>query len=354
MPAIKSNPNLVTAFFHAASGQSAIEADKGILRGVKLMEVGHVATFKGEDGKPKTVTITPAHISALLGHAGNRALPIHHTHEWFDAQEAANADSVESNARMGSLKNFSRDNGGNLIADAFLNLDRQAARDLLFGAAHNPEDNCFSAVFSYRKDDPQCMPINFRAADVVPSGAATTALFTENTNTLPMDDDLISQLAEACKDPHKLAAFKALMKSVASASAIDTAADDASAATMESDAGVTDADKKPEDDQKPALMRAITRVNRAHARQTATLRADTLRDAEALLTKNLGKGGKFHIPTDDSVNGDEYTAKLAKYTETAKGNSVLGAFRLLKDHPELTPAHEAATRARMAKLSPQH
>jgi len=351
VPATKTNPNLRTAFFRATGGQSAIDAENGILRGVKLMEVGHVATFKGEDGKAKSVTITPAHIAALLGHAGNRALPIHETHEWFDAQDGPNADSAELNARIGCLKSFRKDEQGNLIADAFFQAG--AKRDsILWAAEHNPEDTMFSAVFSYRKDDPQCLPINFRAADVVPCGAATTALFSDNTNpdNMPPAEITLAQLQSLLATPEGKAMLQGCLDGHSKAA--DTAADESAAAAMESDAGVTDADKKPEDSQTAALMRCVARMSRAFQRQLAEARADVGIKAEAAATALLGKGGKFQVSTGNEVS-DEYTATLAKFL-AVEPNPQKAAFAMLKKHPELTPAHENATRARMAKLIPQH
>jgi len=121
---------------------------------------------------------------------------------------------------------------------------------------------------------------------------------------------------------------------------------------MEADAGVTEADKKPEDAQKPALMRATARMTRAFSRKLEEARADVGIKAEAAATALLGKGGKFQVSTGNEVS-DEYTATLAKFL-AVESNPQKAAFAMLKKHPELTPAHENATRARMAKLIPQH
>lgn len=329
MPTTKTNPNLRTAFFRATGGQSAIDTENGILRGVKLMDVGSVATFKGEDGKAKSVTITPRHIDALLSHAGNRALPIHETHEWFDAQDGPNADSAELNARIGCLKSFRKDTAGNLVADAFFQAG--AKRDsILWAAEHNPEDTMFSAVFSYRKDDPQCLPINFRAADVVPCGAATTALFSETTETTNSMD--INELIAALADPKVQDAVAAIIKSHKA----DTSAaeDESAAATMEADAGVTDADKKPEDAQSPALMRSVARMSRAFKRQLAEARADVGIKAEAAATALLGKGGKFQVSGGEGGSDEVETALASQIAAGAKDRAT-AIFRLAKDKPEL-------------------
>jgi hypothetical protein len=300
VPVAKSKSNLATAFFHASYGATGIEKEAGILRGVKIMEVGHVANFKGEDGSRKSVKITPAHIDALLAHAGNRALPIHETHEWFDAEGESNADSVERSARIGSLKSFRRDASGHLIADAVLNLDKQPARDLLFGAEHNPEDNCFSAVFSYRKDDPQCMPINFRAADVVPSGAATTALFSEDTTNTTMDDqEFLQKLEAALASPTIHAAITAMVKAT-------------KPQKEDSVPDPTPDPEKDESDQSPALMAQFKKLL---ADERVAILADADLASKASVTALLGKGGAGFKPSGE---GDPNATATAKFTAAVR------------------------------------
>jgi len=160
----------------------------------------------------------------------------------------------------------------------------------------------------------------------------------------------ISELISALDDPKVKDALKAILKSHKGAE--DVAADESAAATMEADAGVTDADKKPEDAQAPALMRATARMSRAFKRQIAEVTAGIGIKAEAAATALLGKGGKFQVSAGNEVS-DEYTATLAKFL-AVESNPQKAAFAMLKKHPELTPAHENATRARMAKLIPQH
>jgi len=345
-----------TAFFRVSPSQAAIDAENGILKGVKLMEVGKLATFADDEGKPKSVTITDAHISALLAHAGNRAIPIHQTHEWFNAQGKENADSVELSARIGALKSFRKDENGDLIADAYFKAGKERD-DIIWAAQHNPEDSMFSAVFNYAKNDPNCIPQNFRAADVVPCGAATTALFSaDNTNNNKSMD--ISELIAALDDPKVKEALKAIIKSHKDASeeVTDTAEDITEAAAMESDAGVTDTDTKPEDDSKPAIMRAQLRIARVNTRLTAALKADRAAilaeaktQAAGEATALLGKGG-FIKQGEANAGASTYTATLAKFT-AVESNPVKAAMLMLRKHPELQPQHDEATRARLAKLN---
>lgn len=337
---------LSTAILRSASGAVVIDSEAGVIRGVKLMELGKLARFSGEGGKAKQVTITNEHISALLSHAGNRSIPIHDSHEWFDAQDKPNADSVEMNARIGALKAFRRDDAGNLIADAHLNKAKPAALDLLWGAEANPEDNCFSVVFNYLKDDPNCIPQNFRAGDRVPSGAATTALFSETQTESDMTkDETLALLREE---------LPSILKTALLSEKKETTEEETTATAMESDAGVTDADKKPEDEQKPALMRSAIRCERARNRKFAENQAALLSEMDTKIkaseTALLGRG-PFLQPGDDKKNSDTYTATLATYKDASKGNEVLAVARMLKDKPELLPEYETRQRARCAKLS---
>jgi len=315
------------------------------------MEKGTIANFADNSGNKHTVTISDKHINALMSHAGNRSVPIHKTHEWLQAEGKPNADSVEMDSRIGALKNFRKNNNGDLIADAYLK-DGADRQDILWMAKNNPENTMFSAVYNFKSNDPDCLPTNFRAGDIVPDGASVTALFS-TTTTDPMD---INELIEALKDPKVQAAVSAIIKSHKE-DAADSDSDTAAAAEMESDAGVTEADKKKEDDQKPALMRAALRCNRALVRQSKSIAIDET----ALLAKAKTAGeagatavigsGKF-IKADASDPGaDEYTAALSEYKKTAPSDTV-AAMRLLKDKPHLFEAHNNHTRARMAKLVP--
>ncbi len=345
-----------TAFFRATPGSVSIDKENGILRGVKVMEVGVMACFTGADGKPWRTKITPAHIDALLGFAGNRTAPAHYTHEWHDAEakKQSDADSVELAARCGAWKNFRKDENGNAVADAYLRNDDHR-EEILFAAEHDPENLMASAVFSYDPQDNTAMPTSFRCVDFVPVGAATTALFSEADPNQTNMDDIISQLAEACKDPHKLAAFKALMKSVESASKDE--GEESAAAEMESAAGVEDGDKKKEDGDKPALMRACIRVARALTRKTDSVAVNEtalLAKAEvagkAGATALLGKSG-FHIQDGGTEGADKYTATLALFT-AKEPNEQRAVFAMLKAHPEFTAEHDAKMRERVAKLRP--
>lgn len=332
MPSVADKPKLkAVAFFHVAYGEEAIDKDAGILRGVKLMEIGKLASFGGPDGKSKSVTIADAHISALLGHAGNRAIPIHLTHDWHDSQGKPNADTIEMSARIGSLKTIRRDATGNLVADAYLK-EGQTRSDILFGAEHNPEDTMFSVVFSYDPADANCLPLNFRCADIVPQGAATTALFSETQTTAKMALTL-DDLKELLSTPEGAAYMGGILKAhgkMKKDAAADAGDDGASDSSSDSAPAATAAALKKFKDDLTAEF---------ETKKTALL-AEVETKAQAAATALLGKGG--YTQSGGGGQADDAEAKLAAYM--APGNISRGTaiMRFAHDKPEEYNAARAA------------
>jgi hypothetical protein len=198
----------------------------------------------------------------------------------------------------------------------------------MWGAKEDPENMMLSAVFSYDPKDPRAMPLDLQAADLVETGAATTALFSEPNNTNTMTPDEIKDFVRA-----ELKAALAVEKPE-----METEVEMAAAA--EAEAGVTDADKKPEDEGKPAAMRAALRIHRATVRlTTAALAAnqeETITKAEAKFSQAIGSG-KFNIPSAES--GDEVAKALAAYSGLSKPLAIL---KLAKDKPEVYNAFRAS------------
>lgn len=282
------------------------------------MQVGKLANFEGADGKPEKVTITTAHIDALMSHAGNRAIPVHLTHDWFNFKGQPNADTIEMKARVGALKSLRKDEFGDLVGDVYLK-DGAERNDIIWGAKNNPEDNMISAVFGYRKDDPQFMPTDFKAADIVQKGAGVYALFSEtDTETKPMADLSPETLAPLLDDPKIKGVIQGMIDGHSKAEA---KMEDDEEAAMEDAAGVTDADKKPDDEQKPALMRFYARAGRAFKRQKAELSAtktailaEAKIQSEAATTALLGKGGFLR----QTGEGGEDATSTAKFNAAVK------------------------------------
>lgn len=268
--------------------QERIDAELSVIYGVRLCEVGKVAKFNGPDGKLRTAEITAEHADAFLAHAGNRAIPVHWTHDYLSD------DKDRLHAKVGALKNFRKDELGNPIADFYV-APSEYRETILWGAKEDPENMMLSAVFSYDPKDPKALPMDFQAADLVECGAATTALFSE-TQTKPntMTDEDKAEVAKMIAD-----AIAAAMKTDETT---DAEAEIATAA--EADAGVTEADKKKEDENKPATLRAALRIGRASHRLTLAAlaekleasKAETVTLAAAQFTAALGKSGSFTPP----------------------------------------------------------
>jgi hypothetical protein len=301
--------------------QERIDADNSVIYGVRLCEVGKVARFNGPDGKPRTAEITSDHADAFLAHAGNRSIPVHWTHDYLSD------DKDRLHAKVGALKNFRKDENGNPIADLYV-APSEYKDAIMWGAKEDPENMMLSAVFSYDPKDPRAMPLDLQAADLVETGAATTALFSEPNNTNTMTPDEIKALV-AAEIASALAANKPEMETEVEM-----------AAAAEAEAGVTDADKKPEDEGKPAAMRAALRIHRATVRlTTAALAAnqeETITKAEAKFSQAIGSG-KFNIPSAES--GDEVAKALAAYSGLSKPLAIL---KLAKDKPEVYNAFRAS------------
>jgi len=308
---------------HASFSQDSINGD--VLLGVKIAELGKVACFSGPDGKPRYATITPAFVDALLSHAGSRSIPVHWTHDY----KQGNGDALH--AKVGKLKDIRKDSEGNPIADLHL-APGQYKETALWNAEHDPENMMLSPVFSYDPSDKDSTPLDFQAADLVECGAATTALFsalpdanqqTQKTNTMD-----INELIAALGDPAVKTALKAILDSheEAAPAAPDTA-------EMEATAGVTADDKKPEDDNQPALMAAFARCNRAIKRQLETAKGEAVVLAEAKFTAALGSG-KFTLPAAPAAKDEVEEAIAAQISAGAKDRST-AIFRLAKDKPEI-------------------
>ena len=266
--------------------QERIDAELSVIYGVRLCEVGKVAKFNGPDGKLRTAEITAEHADAFLAHAGNRAIPVHWTHDYLSD------DKDRLHAKVGALKNFRKDELGNPIADFYV-APSEYRETILWGAKEDPENMMLSAVFSYDPKDPKALPMDFQAADLVECGAATTALFSE-TQTKP----------NTMTDEDKAEVAKMIADAIAAAMKTDETTDAEIATAAEADAGVTEADKKKEDENKPATLRAALRIGRASHRLTLAAlaekleasKAETVTLAAAQFTAALGKSGSFTPP----------------------------------------------------------
>ena len=262
---------MATAALQFSFLQSSIDADKGVIRGVKIAELGKVAVFKGPDGKPRKAEITKEHADAFLAHAGNRAIPVHWTHDYLSD------DADRLHAKVGALKNFRKDGDGNPIADFYV--APTDYRDNIFWSAENdPENMMFSAVFSYDPKDPKSLPQDFQAADLVECGAATTALFSQPNNTMTAEE-IKSHVAEAVKSA--LAEYA-------------TKADESAKAELASA-------KQSADAEIAALKAELSGVDAKIEAKAKEVAAAELTLAEARFAANIGKSGSFKPEGDNKI-----------------------------------------------------
>lgn len=315
------------ACFQALLSSGTIDAENGIITGVHVLENGKLATFEGPDGKVKSVTITSKHVNALLKHAGNRTLQVHLSHDWYGTE-----DGIKS--QVARLKNHRVENG-NLVADLYL-APGDYRDTALWNAQNDPGGMMLSAVFGYLPNDPECIPQDYKAADIVETGAGVTALFsahkTLHTAKLMEVADLVTLLA----DPAVKTAIKAIVDSHEDAA---PAADEV--AEMEDAAGVTPSDDEKKDTSPSAMMKrfckaAIVVAKLAKSKTIISDEQETalLTKAEASFVKKIGSGKiQLNLSADkDTQDGEAYiTAQLAADCP----NRATAIARMSKDKPEV-------------------
>lgn len=308
-----------------------IDRENGIVRDCILAENGKLAVFKGTDGKAKKLLMTPALIASLMAlFSADGQTTAHWTHDWIESGR----DGLMS--KVATFRGFKLNDAGHLVADAHLwPTDKREA--ILHAAENDPAGMMISTVFDYDGGEKDAIAKRVHAADFVEIGASTTALLaklsttnTQNTMT-PEDLEKLGDMIDK-KITAALAEFKPTPESE----------DLAALTAAETEAGVTEADKKKEDEGKPAALRAALRIARASHRQTlaalASNQDETLTKAEARFTATLGKS-KFAVQADDK--GADLEAALEAYTATgaSRGTAIM---RLAKDKPEIYNAAKAS------------
>lgn len=274
----------------------------GVISGVRLMEVNRTAHFKGADGKPKSIEITPELISGLLAHAGNRSIPSHLSHDHF------NADTDAIHARLGSVKNIRVDEAGNMVGDLHT-MPNENGKLALWLAENDPENAAMSAIFDYNailKDGKTfAHPLNFQTADLVAAGAACSAMFSQHqseyTMLSPEDKQEIADLIKT---------------------------------------GVTAQLKE----YRPELPASITKddvasiVTAALANHKATLSDDEKKSvallAKAELTTEIGRLGLVASTGGNGVTEHAFLSKV-KANEATGANKDVAFLRAQKDHADL-------------------
>lgn len=298
---------------------SAIDGD--VIRGVRILEVGRLAQFKDDKGTARSFTVTPELIKGLLGFANGKDIPAHLSHDYSNAETlAGKQDRVH--ALLGVHKDVRIDEAtGNLISDLHT-MPNEAGRSALWVAKNSPTTASLSAVFSYNPlqdgNRTLAIPLDFQAADLVGSAAATTALLAEHKNTDMTKEETQALLSEALAPiTAQLAALKPEPPKVV--------AGDTYTKTEVAELIKAELSKHTLDDKQIAEIGA---------------------KAEASVVAKLGTGG-FQFNEGAQKEKDAYTAKLAEYSKTAP-NPATAVARMLKDHPELYAARQNAIRAQLS------
>lgn len=339
---LKRHPVPLTARFKSSIGFPVIDEENGKIVGCRIATLGAVS--KSAEGQGRGLKMDSETISALFKLAkdnGDR-LPAFFTHDWYES------DGDGLNHDAGVWNDFAIDGEGNLTA-TFTAFATPFKAGIFSRAKTDPNGIAVSPLFHFTARNGSkefCDPTEFVSSDFVKSGAINKALFSE---TQPENKTMdINELIAALADPKVQEAVSAIIKShKKDATAEDDSENEAPAAEMEAAAGVTDEDKKPEDTQKPALMRAAIRTARAITRQRAALAADkdallteVKTTAKAEATALLGKGG-FQI-TSGVPDKDEVKEAIAAYRAAGAKSDAVAILRLAKDKPEL---YNAAVKA---------
>jgi hypothetical protein len=269
-----------------------IDHENGIVRDVILAEKGKLAEFKGTDGKAKRLMMTPALIASLMAlFTADGEASSHWTHDWIESGK----DGLLS--KVATFRDFKTNNDGHLIADAHL-WPTEHKPTILHAAKNNPKGMMISTVFDYDGGENDAIAKRVHAADFVEVGASTTALLaklaklsetTTHTQSPMFTDEQKAELSEMISSGIQAALAEANKPE-------DKTAELAEADAAEKEAGVTDADKKPEDEKKPAALRAALRIARATERKALSALKEYEKNdvaAQAKFTAMLGRSGAF-------------------------------------------------------------
>jgi len=326
-----------------------VNEDRSAVIGCQLAKIGKRGVYSDPKGDRHEIVCTKGLIDSLLAICTeNERVNGHWTHDWI----LNNEEGIKTTAA--TWRNFRLDGQGNLIADAFL-FPGSNKEAILHAAENDPQSMAVSMVFDWKGDANNPTAVAVSAADFVERGAITEALCravcasADNPKTAILME--VADLVTLLSDPAVKTAIKAIVESH------EDAADETVDPALMAD--VTDEDKKPEDEEKSAVARAVCQLSRSFNRRlkaTATpdevkLSADIQTAIAAEVAKELGTKKFIGSGAIPKATEDKYTATLAKYRETSKNDQV-AVFRMLKDHPDLYAAHEANTLARCQKLTP--
>lgn len=321
------------AIFQSQLHSPVIDESAGIIRGCRIATLGAVS--QAAEGYGRGLVMNEQAVTGLFNLAkqnGDR-VPAFFTHEWFDD---VNRDPLNFDA--GVWNNFRLDSG-NLVAD-FQAFETPFKAGIFSRAKADPDSIAVSPIFDYDVDNSNitlCKPTAFISADFVKYGAINKALFKKTTTqNMPITIDDLKQLLN---DPDAKEMIRSCIEGH------DEAMNDENeAAEMEKEADVTDEDKQKDDEQRPALMRAFKRCNRALFRRSkslvdteslvAKMKGELRTIAKAAATEVIGNSG-FVKKSDLGNNSNEAETYIAAQMGSGCPTRAHAIARMGKDKPEL-------------------
>lgn len=305
------------------ASRSNVDAEKGIITGCHLAEIGKLAVFADADGKRVELMVTEPLATGLLALLlDDNRLSAHWTHDWV----LGKSDPLAS--RVATWRNF-RIEDNTLMGDVFL-WNTPFKQTILSAADLDKEGIMISMVFDYtgERDNPVAHSVS--AADFVAKGAATTALCAAvlsaiqktakldmpPNNTPPPDNNPPPQAAPPFT-PEQEARINELIQSALNPPQID-------------------------DSTAPAMFAAINKAVDSRVAQSETKVANL---AEAAFVKKIGGTAALKNFADITKGGDgatQFKTAVAAQITTSGCNRGEAIRRVLHDKPELAKYREAA------------
>lgn len=290
----------------ALQNNLTVNRETRVVSGVKCMENNRDVTYKGADGKPIGFRTNDGLIDGLIGHAGNRTIPAHLTHDWTDGKK----DALHS--RVGGVKNFRRDETGALLAD-YHAMPGVEGDKILWLAENDPEHAMLSLVFDYNKIESNgvtyAVPLNFESADFVAKGAAVSAMLSQLQTDTDMTKEeiqtLISEAVKAALAEYKPAGY--------------ITKDEAKAQADEAVKAALSAHKVSDDDKKEIALLA-----------------------QAETVKSLGATTLIAKIGEDKKNADSFEGAIQAQLAAGAKDRGQAIYRVAKDKPEIYNAALAA------------
>lgn len=240
--------------------------DGDTIFGCQLARLGKLARFANpHTGKTEELLCTPKLVDSLLALCSeDQRLSAHWTHKWIEGNEGIDS-------RVATWRNFRKDDGGNLVADAFL-WPTPHKDAILHAALNDPQGIMVSMVFNYEGGKNDAVATGVMAGDFVGKGAMTTALLAAlSSEEARADDGKWTSGGSSEKSGANTAAHNA---HTASAEAHRTGSNEAHKKAADAHNSAADKFKALGSDRREFLHREIAKSHERNSSETAKLSAD--------------------------------------------------------------------------------